>query len=56
VKIYRLLKDGWIIVDFKTGAETNEKNNKYQEQLEFYTKIMQDMGYRIVDAKLLWLN
>jgi ATP-dependent exoDNAse (exonuclease V) beta subunit len=49
-------QDGWVIVDFKTGKQTDEKNNKYQEQLEFYKKIMQDMGYKIVDTKLLWLN
>ena len=48
-------KDGWIIVDFKTGNETDEKNSKYQEQLDFYTNIMIELGYKVIDAKLLWL-
>ena len=29
-------KDGWVIVDFKTGSESEGKNSKYQEQLDFY--------------------
>jgi ATP-dependent exoDNAse (exonuclease V) beta subunit len=48
--------NGWIIVDFKTGVETDEKNKKYQVQLDFYKDIVESLGYKVVDAKLLWLS
>ncbi|MDF1878394.1 UvrD-helicase domain-containing protein [Sulfurimonas sp. SAG-AH-194-C20] len=50
------VKNGWVIVDFKTGIETDAKNKKYQNQLEFYKTVLQQIGYRIVDARLLWLG
>jgi len=49
-------KDGWIIVDFKTGNETVEKNSKYQKQLNFYRDVVEQLGYKVVDTRLLWLN
>jgi ATP-dependent exoDNAse (exonuclease V) beta subunit len=49
-------KNGWVIVDFKTGIQTNEKNNHYQHQLDFYKEVVEELGYRIIDAKLLWLE
>ena len=48
--------NGWIIVDFKTGVETDEKNKKYQGQLDFYRDVVVSLGYRVIDARLLWLN
>lgn len=47
--------DGCVIVDFKTGTPTKDKEEKYQKQLDFYIEIMTSLGYRILDAKLLWL-
>ena len=52
---YDTQKEGWIIIDFKTGHESSEKREKYQQQLEFYTEIMNTQGYKIIDAKLLWI-
>ena len=49
-------QDGWVIVDFKTGSETDAKNKKYQEQLDFYKNIVETLGCKVVDAKLLWLG
>ena len=49
-------KNGWIIIDFKTGTKTTEKEIKYQEQLNFYTQVMFELNYTVVDAKLLWLK
>ena len=46
-------ENGWIIVDFKTGKGSSSKNNKYQEQLDFYTNIIIKLGYKVIDAKLL---
>jgi len=48
--------DGWVIVDFKTGRETDEKNSKYQQQLDFYQNVVEILGYKVVDARLLWLS
>ena len=49
-------KDGWAIVDFKTGSETDAKNTKYQEQLDFYKNIVETLGYKEVYTRLLWLG
>lgn len=48
--------DGWVIIDFKTGNATTEKNQKYQKQLDFYKDVVKGLGYRVVDARLLWLR
>ena len=48
--------DGWVIVDFKTGKETDEKNSKYQQQLDFYKNVVEALGYKVFVARLLWLN
>lgn len=48
--------DGWVIVDFKTGSETDEKNKQYQQQLDFYRNIVVALGYKVLDARLLWLG
>ena len=48
--------DGWIIVDFKTGIENQEKNEHYQVQLDFYQNIIESLGYKVIDTRLLWLN
>ena len=46
--------NGWIIVDFKTGTPTKEKEESYQKQLDFYMEIMTGLSYKVLDAKLLW--
>jgi len=48
--------DGWVIIDFKTGIETDEKNSKYQEQLDFYKNVVEAQGYKVVNSRLFWLN
>jgi len=48
-------KEGWVIVDFKTGYESEEKISQYQEQLDFYKNVMEALAYKIVDTQLLWL-
>jgi len=44
-----------VIVDFKTGTQTKDKDIKYQKQLEFYKEVMVESSFNIVDLKLLWL-
>ncbi len=48
--------DGWVIIDFKTGFATKDKDEKYQKQLDFYKNAVETLGYRVIDARLLWLN
>ena len=48
-------KNGWVIVDFKTGIATPEKEVKYQKQLDFYQSVLEELGYIIAETKLLWL-
>ena len=48
-------RDGWVIVDFKTGMPTDEKKEKYQQQLEFYEGVMEAQGESVVETQLLWL-
>ena len=50
------VNNGWVIVDFKTGVETDEKNRNYQMQLDFYRDVVESLGYRVIDARLLWLG
>jgi len=48
--------DGWVIVDFKTGVEREEKNEKYKAQLDFYQNVLEEVGYKVTQTKLLWLG
>ncbi len=48
--------DGWVIVDFKTGKESDSKNIKYQKQLDFYKDVVEGLGYKVINARLLWLS
>lgn len=47
--------DGWIIVDFKTGNKTDEKEIYYEKQLEFYEEVLSEIGMKIVGMKILWV-
>jgi len=48
-------KNGWIIVDFKTGTPSKAKEKGYQEQLDFYEGVLVDNGLSVVGNKLLWV-
>ncbi|MBC7556243.1 MAG: UvrD-helicase domain-containing protein, partial [Chryseobacterium sp.] len=48
-KIYRpdrLIEkpEGWMIVDFKTGEETDEKKKKYEKQVQTYKEVLEKLG------------
>ena len=47
-------RDGWAIVDFKSGKE--REASEYEEQLVFYKKVMEYKGLNIIDIKLCWLG
>ena len=48
-------KDGWVIVDFKTGTPSKEKERDYHKQLEFYESVLVENGYSVVGKGLLWV-
>ena len=48
-------KAGWVIVDFKTGIKSQEKEEKYQKQLEFYKEVLSDIGMSVVGKEILWV-
>jgi ATP-dependent exoDNAse (exonuclease V) beta subunit len=49
------VKNGWVIVDFKTGEHTVEKEETYQKQLDFYAGVMKWSGVDVVEMRLLWV-
>jgi hypothetical protein len=62
-EVYKLLKSGVehhfeleFNVDGKTGHENEDKNNRYQGQLDFYKDVVETLGYKVFEAKLLWLK
>lgn len=48
-------KNGWVIVDFKTGKKTEDKELQYQEQLNFYENVLVQSGLSVVGNRLLWV-
>ena len=48
-------KAGWVIIDFKTGIKSQEKEEKYQKQLEFYEEVLRDIGENVVGKEILWV-
>ncbi|NCB13739.1 MAG: hypothetical protein EOM78_19205, partial [Erysipelotrichia bacterium] len=48
-------KEGWVIVDFKTGIKSQEKEEKYQKQLEFYEEVLSNIGMSVVGKEILWV-
>ncbi len=48
-------KAGWVIIDFKTGKRSDEKEEKYLKQLEFYEEVLKDIGLCVVGKEILWV-
>ena len=48
-------KAGWVIIDFKTGFKSQEKEEKYHKQLSFYEEVLSDIGMKIIDKKIFWV-
>ena len=48
-------KNGWVIVDFKTGIKSKEKEETYRKQLEFYEEVLNNIGLSVVSKEILWV-
>lgn len=48
-------KNAWVIIDFKTGNKTAEKENEYKKQLEFYEDVLKDIGLNVSQSKIEWV-
>lgn len=48
-------KAGWIIIDFKTGKRSDEKEATYQKQLKFYEEVLDEIGLCVVRKEILWV-
>jgi ATP-dependent exoDNAse (exonuclease V) beta subunit len=48
-------KNGWEIIDFKTGTPSQEKEEKYAQQLDFYEAVLTQIGMPIVGKRVLWV-
>ncbi len=48
-------KNGWVIVDFKTGSKSKEKEDKYHKQLDFYEEVLKKINLDIIDKEILWV-
>ena len=48
-------KNGWVIVDFKTGVKSKEKEETYQKQLEFYEEVLNNIELSVVGKEILWV-
>ncbi|MCT7464707.1 UvrD-helicase domain-containing protein [Aliarcobacter cryaerophilus] len=48
-------KNGWVIVDFKTGSKSKEKEVKYLKQLDFYEEVLKNIGLDIICKEILWV-
>ncbi|WP_323595025.1 UvrD-helicase domain-containing protein [Aliarcobacter butzleri] len=48
-------KAGWVIIDFKTGKRSDEKEAIYQKQLKFYEEVLDEIGLCVVRKEILWV-
>ena len=44
-----------MIIDFKTGIKSKEKEEAYQKQLEFYEEVLCDIGMSVLGKEILWV-
>ncbi|MGS0748229.1 UvrD-helicase domain-containing protein [Halpernia sp. GG3] len=47
--------DGWLIVDFKTGEETNEKKKKYERQVQTYKSVLEKLGKKVLRTEIVYV-
>ena len=53
--IYFIKDKECVIIDFKTGIKSQEKEEVYQKQLKFYEEVLSDIGMSVVGKEILWV-
>ncbi|MBC7555869.1 MAG: PD-(D/E)XK nuclease family protein, partial [Chryseobacterium sp.] len=47
--------EGWMIVDFKTGEETDEKKKKYEKQVQTYKEVLEKLGKKVLKTEIVYV-
>jgi ATP-dependent exoDNAse (exonuclease V) beta subunit len=47
--------EGWLIVDFKTGEETDEKKKKYERQVQTYKAVLEKLGKKVLKSEIVYV-
>lgn len=48
-------ENGWLIVDFKTGEETDEKKRKYEKQVATYKSVLEKLGKKVLKTEIVYV-
>ncbi|WP_417427642.1 UvrD-helicase domain-containing protein [Halpernia sp.] len=48
-------ENGWLIVDFKTGEETDEKKKKYEKQVSTYKSVLEKLGKKVLKTEIVYV-
>ncbi|SFI22504.1 UvrD-helicase domain-containing protein [Halpernia frigidisoli] len=48
-------ENGWLIVDFKTGEETDEKKKKYEKQVQTYKMVLEKLGKTVLKTEIVYV-
>lgn len=51
-RLVKIQENQWVLIDYKTGA----KNARYREQLNFYAKALNELGFLVVQKFLVYLH
>lgn len=52
---YDKAKQGYVVVDFKTGKQTEESLEIYKKQLDFYKKVLEENDLSVIETRIVWL-
>ena len=47
--------EGWLIADFKTGEETDEKKKKYEKQVQTYKEVLEKLGKEVLKTEIVYV-
>lgn len=47
--------EGYLIIDFKTGEETEEKKKKYEKQLSTYKTVLEKLGKKVLKTEIVYV-
>lgn len=47
--------EGWIIIDFKTGEESEDKKHQYEKQLLTYKTVIENLGKKVIKTEIVYV-